>query len=412
MYRCAFLSLTIATLAQVMPPGCPLAAPPDVDNDPPPVRLSIETTAESDVESAATGQTVELSASADSERGAVSYSWVQTGGPGVSIIDADRRQASFVARSLLEQQTLTFVVSTRNSSGDVGRAEVSVVVLADSNFETGEGPIARAGGDRSVTPGSLVTLDGSASTGSGLSFSWSQVFGDPKVALSGADMSRPTFTAPSFELGSSNELRFELSVRDDQDRSSRDTVTVSIRESGTSTGENNEGAETGKKPRVRFVTTMGEFVIELEPNLAPKTVSNFLRYVRDDFYVGLIFHRVISDFVVQGGGFTPLMQQVETRDPIPLESDNGLLNVRGSVGMARQAAADSATSQFFVNLKDNTDLDYTETNDGFGVFGRVVEGMDVIDAIAGVRTSNRGFPPNLFPDVPVVDVIIEDARIE
>ena len=409
MYRRTFLSLTVATLAQLMPPGCPPVAQPDIDNDPPPVRLSISTTAESDVESAATGQMVELTASADTERGAVSYSWVQTGGPGVSIIDAGSRQAGFVARSLAEQQTLTFVVSTRNASGDVGRAEVSVVVLADPNFEIGEGPTARAGGDRTVAPDSAVTLDGSASTGSGLSFSWSQVSGDPNVSLSGADTSRPTFTAPSSTAGEDNELRFELTVRDDRDRSSRDSVTVRIRASG---GDTIEGTDTGGKPRVRFVTTMGEFVMELEPKLAPKTVSNFLQYVRDDFYIGLAFHRVIPDFVVQGGGFTPLMQQADTRPAIQLEADNGLKNVRGSVAMARQTAADSATSQFYVNLADNTSLDHTPTNDGFTVFGRVVEGMDVIDAISLVSTSNRGLPPNLFSDWPLDDIVIEDARIE
>ncbi len=414
MYRRTFLSLTVATLAQVMPPGCPPVAQPDIDDEPPPVRLSIDTTAESDVESAATGQTVELTASADTERGAVSYSWVQTGGPGVSIIDAGSRRARFVAGSLAEQRTLTFVVSTRNTSGDVGRAEVSVVVLGDPDFDIGDAPIARAGGDRTVTPDSLVTLDGSASTGSGLSFSWSQVFGDPKVSLSGADTSRPSFTAPSSNAGLANELRFELTVRDDRDRSSRDSVTVSIRVSGTSTGGSfgDGGIEFSTKTRVRFVTTMGEFVVELDPGLAPKTVANFLQYVRDDFYVGLIFHRVIADFVVQGGGFTPMMELVDTGDPIPLESDNGLKNVRGAVAMARLTDADSATSQFYVNLTDNPDLDHTETNDGFAVFGRVVEGMDVIDAIGGVRTSNRGFPPNLIADVPVVDIIIEDVRIE
>ena len=331
------------------------------------------------------------------------------------LIDADRREAGFVARSLEEQQTLSFSVTTRNDRGDVGRADVTVVVAADPDFgtsgEVGEGPSARAGGDRTVEGGVDVTLSGSASTGSELSYSWKQVSGKPQVSLSGAETVRSTFSAPAFAAGTTNEYGFELTVSDDQNRSSRDTVTIRIRDPS---GSNNEtgGSEPGAKPRVRFETTVGEFVIEVEPDLVPETVANLLRYVRDDFYIGLIFHRALPDFVVQGGGFTPRMARAETRDPIDLEV-SGLSNTRTSVGMARLVDPDSATSQFYVNVVDNSEeLDPSATNDGYSVFGHVVEGMAVIDAIANVRTANRGLPPDQFFDVPVVDIIINAVTIE
>lgn len=154
-------------------------------------------------------------------------------------------------------------------------------------------------------------------------------------------------------------------------------------------------------------TSLGEFVIELDSARAPITVANFAQYVEDDFYDGTILHRVVADFVVQGGGLTPDLVQKETRAPIINESFNGLSNLRGTVAMARTDDPDSATSQFFVNLVDNPDLDATLGQAGYAVFGQVVEGMDVVDRIAAVPTEER----DGFTDVPVEDVVIEDVEL-
>ena len=159
-------------------------------------------------------------------------------------------------------------------------------------------------------------------------------------------------------------------------------------------------------PGARVQTSLGDFVIELDPENAPITVSNFLQYADDGFYDGTIFHRVLPEFVVQGGGLTPDLAQKETRPPIANEASNGLSNVRGTVAMARTDDPDSATAQFFVNVIDNLDLDADEDTAGYAVFGRVVEGMDVVDSIAAQPTEER----DGFTDVPVEDVVIE--RIE
>ena len=171
--------------------------------------------------------------------------------------------------------------------------------------------------------------------------------------------------------------------------------------------------EDASAPRVVFKTNMGSFVVELQPDRAPVTVENFLTYVQDGYYDGTIFHRVVPDFVVQGGGFTPDYQKKETRDPIANEADNGLSNRRGTVSMARTSFPDSATSQFYVNLTDNLALDHVNKSNGrtwgYAVFGKVVEGMQTIDAIAGLETGRAGPFPN---SVPKTSVIIESARVE
>jgi peptidyl-prolyl cis-trans isomerase A (cyclophilin A) len=161
-------------------------------------------------------------------------------------------------------------------------------------------------------------------------------------------------------------------------------------------------------PRVRVSTTVGEFVIELNQEKAPISVHNFLQYVQDGFYEGTIFHRVVPAFVVQGGGFLPGLEPKPTRDPIASEANNGLKNLRGTVGMARADNAASAASQFYINLVDNASLDASLTSPGYAVFGYVVAGMDVIDQIAAVPTGQRGD----FSDVPVNDVVIQSATIE
>ncbi|MGE3807888.1 MAG: peptidylprolyl isomerase [Gemmataceae bacterium] len=163
-------------------------------------------------------------------------------------------------------------------------------------------------------------------------------------------------------------------------------------------------------PVVVMETDMGTVKIELFADKAPITVKNFLGYVDDKFYDGLIFHRVIPNFMVQGGGFEPGMKQKKTKAPIKNESTNGLSNARGTIAMARTGQPDSATAQFYVNVVDNAGLDRAKAADGVGycVFGKVVAGMDVIDKIRNVKTANRGG----HGDVPVKDVVIKSIRRE
>jgi len=159
-------------------------------------------------------------------------------------------------------------------------------------------------------------------------------------------------------------------------------------------------------PMVRFETSHGGFTVELYDEDAPQTVENFLRYVDDGFFDGTIFHRIVPGFVIQGGGFTEDMTQKRTEPPIKNEADNGLKNQRGTLSMARTNDINSATSQFFVNLKDNDFLDHKRGNFGYAVFARVSEGMDVIDKIAAVETGRR----RGFEDVPVEAVIMKSVR--
>lgn len=166
------------------------------------------------------------------------------------------------------------------------------------------------------------------------------------------------------------------------------------------------GAQGGERPVVIFSTSQGDITIELFSEEAPVTVKNFLDYVDAKFYDGTIFHRVIPGFVIQGGGFTDDMNQKPTRAPIENEADNGVKNARGTLSMARTSDIHSATSQFFINLKDNAFLDHGTRDFGYAVFGRVAEGMDVVDKIAGVKTGNRG--PH--SDVPMETVVTNTAR--
>jgi cyclophilin family peptidyl-prolyl cis-trans isomerase len=174
-------------------------------------------------------------------------------------------------------------------------------------------------------------------------------------------------------------------------------------------GGGSGAAPAATNPRVVLETTKGTIVIELDAAKAPKTVESFLAYVDAGHYDGTVFHRVIPGFMVQGGGFTADMTQKPTRAPIPNEADNGLKNLRGTLAMARTNDPHSASAQFFINLVDNGFLDHTaKTTQGWGyaVFGRVVEGMATVDAIAKVRTGNRGGHQN----VPVEPVVVETAR--
>jgi peptidyl-prolyl cis-trans isomerase A (cyclophilin A) len=157
---------------------------------------------------------------------------------------------------------------------------------------------------------------------------------------------------------------------------------------------------------VRFETTHGGFTVELFEKDAPLTVVNFLQYVDDGFFDGLIFHRIVPGFVIQGGGLDSSYEQKKNRAPIKNEADNGQLNLRGTLSMARTNAPHSATSQFFVNLKDNEFLDYRPGNHGYAVFGRVTVGMEAVDKIATVRTGTRSG----HQDAPMEDVVIQSAR--
>jgi cyclophilin family peptidyl-prolyl cis-trans isomerase len=157
---------------------------------------------------------------------------------------------------------------------------------------------------------------------------------------------------------------------------------------------------------IRFETTLGDFTIEFFEKEAPESVANFTRYIDDEFFDGTIFHRIVPGFVIQGGGFTEDMSQKRTNPPVKNEADNGLKNSRGSLSMARTNDINSATSQFFVNLKDNDFLDHSRGNFGYAVFARVTQGMDVVDKIAAVATGRkRG-----FDDVPVEPVIMKSVR--
>jgi peptidyl-prolyl cis-trans isomerase A (cyclophilin A) len=162
--------------------------------------------------------------------------------------------------------------------------------------------------------------------------------------------------------------------------------------------------------KVKLETSMGDIVVQLDAEKAPKSVANFLQYVKSGHYAGTIFHRVIDSFMIQGGGFDPDLNQKPTREPIPLESKNGLTNQRGTLAMARTMVPDSATAQFFINVKDNPFLDAANSRDGNGyaVFGRVVQGMEVVDKIRAVPTGNKGS----YQNVPLQPVLIKSATLE
>ncbi|MDP1692365.1 MAG: peptidylprolyl isomerase [Burkholderiaceae bacterium] len=162
--------------------------------------------------------------------------------------------------------------------------------------------------------------------------------------------------------------------------------------------------------KVRLATSQGDIVVELDAAKAPKTVENFLSYVKAGHYDGTIFHRVIENFMIQGGGMKADMSEKSTRAPIPLESRSGLSNLRGTISMARTNDPNSATAQFFINVKDNPNLDQPNSRDGNGyaVFGKVVAGMDVVDKIKGVPVGDKGGHQN----VPTTPVLIKKSTLE
>lgn len=162
-------------------------------------------------------------------------------------------------------------------------------------------------------------------------------------------------------------------------------------------------------PRVKFVTSAGDFVLELYPDKAPKTVGNFLQYVKDKHYDGTIIHRVINNFMIQGGGYDAKFNQRSTRDPIPLEANNGLKNDLGTVAMARTSNPNSATAQFFINVKDNLRLNAPEPDGyGYAVFGKVINGMDVVEKIKATPTGAGG---PFTSDLPKTPILINTATL-
>lgn len=182
----------------------------------------------------------------------------------------------------------------------------------------------------------------------------------------------------------------------------------SLAQANTST--TTQGTTMSTNPKVLLQTNKGAITIELDAEKAPKTVANFLTYVNDGFYNGTVFHRVINNFMIQGGGFDANMKQKETNAPIENEANNGLKNDRYTLAMARTNDPHSATAQFFINVSDNDFLNHTNPTPngwGYAVFGRVIDGTDVVDSIKGVKTGNKGF----HQDVPSEDVIIESASV-
>ena len=179
----------------------------------------------------------------------------------------------------------------------------------------------------------------------------------------------------------------------------------------SSTPSTTEGTKSmSTNPRVKLHTNQGDIVITLDAAKAPKTVENFLTYVKEGFYNGTVFHRVIDGFMVQGGGFEPGMKQKQTHAPIENEANNGLKNDKYTLAMARTSDPHSATAQFFINVSNNDFLNFTAPTPngwGYAVFGSVTEGTDVVDKIKGVKTGNKGFHQN----VPNEDVIIEKAEV-
>ena len=174
---------------------------------------------------------------------------------------------------------------------------------------------------------------------------------------------------------------------------------------GCQQGMQQENTEEQEMNQVEIITNKGTIVVELNAEAAPQTVENFLSYVDEDFYAGTVFHRVIPNFMIQGGGFTQDATQKDTKPPIPIESDNGLKNTKGTIAMARTMDPNSATSQFFINTADNEFLNYGFRDEGYTVFGKVVEGMDVVAAIEAVPTAQAP-----MPDWPTETVVIQTIK--
>ena len=188
------------------------------------------------------------------------------------------------------------------------------------------------------------------------------------------------------------------------------SMVIAVAQAGAPAGQPAQRAQPAPasgNPVVVLETTLGAITIELKQDKAPITVDNFVKYVNSKHYDGTIFHRVIPDFMIQGGGMDDTMTEKAARPPIRNEAKNGLRNLRGTISMARTAAPDSAKAQFFINVKNNAALDYGIGGAGYAVFGEVTSGMDVVDRIVAVRTGNKG----AYQNVPIEPVRIKTARV-
>jgi cyclophilin family peptidyl-prolyl cis-trans isomerase len=256
--------------------------------------------------------------------------------------------------------------------------------------------------------GQTVALSASLNTDvSDVSYRWFQTFGRA-VTLLGADTAEASFVVPSLKEPATVAFRVDALRRGSVISAAEVQVRIEADPAfGTEDRPEGDGGDDNPFPQVQLTTSKGVIILELNREKAPLTVNNFLRYVDDGFYDGTIFHRVIPDFVVQGGGFEPGLIEKRTRAPIRNEASNGLKNDRGTVAMARTNNPDSATSQFYINQnpENNDDLNARDDFPGYCVFGRVVQGMAVVDEIAAVTTESR----NGFDDVPVEDVLLVTA---
>jgi len=185
------------------------------------------------------------------------------------------------------------------------------------------------------------------------------------------------------------------------------SMVVAVAQAGAATPPTTQPAAAGTGPVVVLETSLGAITIQLKQDKAPITVDNFVKYVNEKHYDGTIFHRVIPDFMIQGGGMDASMTEKPSRPPIRNEAKNGLRNLRGTVAMARTNAPDSAKAQFFINVKNNAALDYGVGGAGYAVFGEVTSGMDVVDRIVAVRTGNKAGHQN----VPIEPVTLKTARV-
>lgn len=335
------------------------------------------------------GTSVTLSAAGSSDPDAgdtLSYEWTQLSGPSVTLNDANAQQATFTAPA--STGTLVFQLTVTDSAG--GRATDTVQISVSVNSP----PVASAGEDENVHVTNVITLDASGSfdpdAGDTLTYQWQQTEGSPVV------LNDPTAVQQRFTVSEgADRFSFDVVVTDSRGATAVDSVTYTV--------------VTG--PLVRMRTTLGDFVIELFEDQAPATTENFLQYVDSGFYNGTIIHRVLSDFVVQGGGYLPdLTEQTPLRAPVVNEFSPRRSNIRTTVAMAKRGNdPNSATSQFFVNVADNaSNLD--NQNGGFTVFGRVSQGMDVIDRIAQVPTADRADPSSQnFQDVPIDTIEVTNA---
>ncbi|RJP34919.1 MAG: hypothetical protein C4547_10210 [Phycisphaerales bacterium] len=325
--------------------------------------------------------TLDATASSDADGSELTFVWRQLDGPRVTLANAATDTATFT--SPMEDSELVFEVIVVDEHDARATDTVTITVTLEENLP----PRADAGRDRNVVEGLVVTLNASASSdpngGDTLSYLWEQTAG-AEVTLSDGASEKATLTVPD----GADSLAFQVTVRDGFGEESTAGVTLTV----------------VQQPKARLKTSLGVVVIELLIDDAPVTSLNFLRYIDEGFYNGTVFHRIVPDFVVQGGGFLPDgSKQTGGRDPIVNEFDPQRSNVRGTVAMAKLGGdPDSATSEFFFNLADNSE-NLDNQNGGFTVFANVIEGMDVVDAMAAVELDGES---------PVEDIVLESATIE